>query len=361
MRAGGAGGAAWWGRVWAGGRGPLIVGVVVALAVGGLGGFVVASELQGNGGGAVAAPTTGGPTTPPTVGDPTTTRRAPTTRPPTTRPGTTVPSTTGPPDGDDRARSVLGRRDPRPDGVKSFVSAFGGGAGGPGPCEELGDPTAPTVAVPGSSPPDLSRGEVRVGEADRICLFGFEPLALLQVRVVEPTGRVWNHQVCFLCNQPPDKPPAAGVTRAAWIPWDSAPGDALGRYRVAVIQDGATRAGGSFRLGRQPRRMLRVLESFGELEMPRPSGTTIHVLLAGFRPRSTVRLHLYHTTASTPYTPGEYRTTVEVGTDGNGEHLYLLPTRSDDPEGCYVVEPQPEVDFDRLPYDAAGSMAFCLT
>jgi len=158
-----------------------------------------------------------------------------------------------------------------------------------------------------------------------ICMTGFQPNQPVVVQIVGPAG------VVRRVEEPGDRD---GAAQAVWIPF---PTDALGTYTVTALQSGV-QAVNTFTL-RPVQYPALVLAPDGG-----GPGTTFQIGLAGFQPHQRVALFLYRSgvtgdcadvfldcqwvyLAALP--PAEV--------DAQGQTIYHLPTRADDPENRYKV------------------------
>lgn len=135
--------------------------------------------------------------------------------------------------------------------------------------------------------------------------------------------------------------------------WSIVLGSPLGRYAVTARQ-GAHKLTGTFLVSARTQPspstwavapLVRVLPRYG------PPGTRFRVALAGFDPRQVIRLHLYRGVyGGNPF----YKTTLgSVEADDRGEATYDLVTRTEDPDGDFLVVTDPRSNG----IDAAGPLA----
>jgi hypothetical protein len=215
---------------------------------------------------------------------------------------------------------VLKRRDPLPNGVAARVWPFADGAAGDSACE--GDRPNPTTLVP---------DRVGVGELREFCLWGFPAGKILTVEITAPDGGIERRTICYWCYR--------GENATLW---GSIPGNTLGTYHV-VIKQGATQLAADF--GLQPQRvpLLRVVGSEAEYtnEHPTRAGTSVRIVIAGFRPDTLIDLDFYYF-PDRLLPEARYITTLAVKTDADGQRVYNLPTYPTD-KGCYVLRTRPPV------------------
>ena len=214
--------------------------------------------------------------------------------------------------------SLLQRRDAPPTGVADQVSFFGIGNGG---CSD--EPETPTVhffsyqlgEVPGPATVDM-------GDSFAFCLAGFDPAGDVEVVVQRPDGNELNRTVA---------PPPNSDFPVRTLSWDPVPGDPLGAYMVTARQGAAT-ASGKFTVQLASQRGLRVIR--GGLSSLEP-GDTVRIALTGFEANESVPIHIYGPRGESAQ--HVYLTTVAPRVDGDGQLLYELVTRPNDPEGFYYL------------------------
>ena len=268
--------------------------------------------------------------------DPATTVRPSTSQPPTT--ATTTAPTTTPPTATTRAPtttrpvSPLQRTTSRPAGLAAQFNLGLGGADTP--CTALEPPSAePSIAAP--EQPGLGRLYL-------MCFYNFSDSAPLQVTIEGPDGSAEHH------------PTSRGSrTGTALLRWGGEPGDPLGQYEIEAVQ-GPLTARATFRLERQRLPTLRVAQNVVVTDRVE-AGTTVTVLLAGFRPGGMVRLHTYHLPLdqADPDSPcigtlthpakARYRSSANLTMNGRGELTYRIPTSRTDPKGCYAFQTTPRL------------------
>lgn len=259
--------------------------------------------------------------------------------------GGTPPVTGSAPSGGG-GESVLRRRDVRPADVADQNKFF---SGGPPPtqcnfltADELGDPTDPTVVVPGFEDPAApNTGRIGIGEAAEVCFLNFTPNRPITLEIAHDGDGV-EQEVCWQC---PGQPAEGFFT--------SAPGDPVGSYDVTATQavsgQPTKRATGQFTLGYQPEGngLLVVAESPSRGFESVPRGTTVHVSLAGFGPGASVPLALYYTPTVVDEDYGsltlDFVAVEDVTMDSHGQTLVEIETLEDDPRGCYVFDTSPPV------------------
>jgi hypothetical protein len=262
--------------------------------------------------------------------DPATTVRPSTSQPPTTATTTTPPTATTRAPTTTRPVSPLRRITPRPAGLAAQFDLGLGGADTD--CTALEPPSAePSIAGP--EQPDL-------GLLYPVCFYNFSDSAPVQVTINGPDGSVERH----LSSRDP-------WTGTAVLWWGTEPGDPLGQYEIEAVQKPLT-ARATFRLMRQRLPTLRVVQNVVVTDWVE-AGTTVTVVLAGFRPGARVRLHTYHLPLdevdpdfpgiSTVAHPGmaSYRSSADLTMDGRGELTYRIPTSRADPKGCYAFQTTP--------------------
>jgi hypothetical protein len=242
--------------------------------------------------------------------------------------------------------SLLARSDKVPNDIDEYVAFVGGGAGGAGPCGEFASDGTwdgpPTVRVPGnlagdsrvSASPD--RGSMEIGEHGEICLFGFEP-GPVDV-YIEPPGF-----------GPLKIRTLVQLDEAESTTWGVLPmvGDPLGTYHVSADQ-GSVESTGDFIVTPATDPVLMVQESLfdnGE-HFTVKRGKTLHLAVAGFRPRSTVTLQIFH--GLTTRSDTKFVTSTTIHTDAKGSARYDLKTRAADPAGCYAFRTQPDSLIDEF-------------
>jgi hypothetical protein len=173
-----------------------------------------------------------------------------------------------------------------------------------------------------------------------VCFYNFPDPAPLQVTIKGPDGSVEHH--------PTSRNSRTGT---AFLWWGSEPGDPLGQYEITAVQ-GPRTARATFRLERQRLPTLRVVQNVVVTDWVE-AGTTVTVLLAGFRAGGLVRLHTYHLPLDQvdPDFPGigtlahpgkaRYRSSANLTMNGRGELTYRIPTSRADPKGCYAFQTTP--------------------
>jgi hypothetical protein len=274
-------------------------------------------------------PSTSAPPDPATTVRPSTSQpptTATTTTPPTATATTRVPTTT-------RPVSPLRRTTPRPAGLGAQFDLGLGGADTD--CTALEPPSA-DPAIAGPEQPDL-------GLLYPVCFYNFSDPAAVQVTIKGPDGSVERHLS--------SRDPGTG-TAVLW--WGSEPGDPLGQYEVEAVQ-GPRTARATFRLVRQRLPTLRVVQNVLVTDWVE-AGTTVTVVLAGFRPGARVRLHTYHLPLDQvdPDFPGvgtlahpgvaSYRSSANLTMNSQGELTYRIPTSRADPKGCYAFQTTPPLE-----------------
>ncbi|MGI9021797.1 MAG: hypothetical protein ACR2HV_00920 [Acidimicrobiales bacterium] len=186
------------------------------------------------------------------------------------------------------------------------------------------EPDGPVVTIFS----DTAEPTVVMGRYFDICFPGFVPDQAVVAECTFPDGTTQERRVDDFSLVGPD---GAGI---AYIFWYTAPGQPLGRYEISATQ-GRLRATGAFVVERATRERLQVIppeQPTSDDQLPPVQarrGTSIPVALAGFAPRSSASLNLYH--------DGDYVTTVTAGVDDTGQTLYQLATEPDDPSGTYCV------------------------
>jgi hypothetical protein len=323
-------------------------------------GAALTLSLAGCGPGNPAALSGGGV---PPIGSDTTTGAGPTT---SNAPSTTVGSTTGgtaagtsvipttaPPSTPETSApgatlSLLQRHDAPPADVSGIIGFYLGGAGPPPDCSETFRDEkfdSPALAVPG--PEARTRwdtGDVRIGWSNAICVSHFREGPPIRLVVTGPSGIVIDQNLCSPCS---------GTFH--WIPWTSFPGDPVGAHLVTASQEN-TEVKGFFRLLHGTAPLLYVDKSPGrDVASIRP-GSTVRVGLSGYQPNTTVAVDMLHTSAA----GSRYVTTLQARTDAYGEWLTSIPTRPDDPLGCYTFGTRPPVD-DYLKTRSGRVNGFCLS
>jgi hypothetical protein len=210
-----------------------------------------------------------------------------------------------------------------------------GGAGGGSVCDDGEDGSGldmsrlpePTIAIGTPQRPNFE--VVEVAQPIQLCLWRFRSDAPVQVTVSYPDGRV------------------AVSSGTAYVNWAAVPGDPLGDYQVTAVQ-GQLRALGTVRVvDATERRLLVVGNGVDEQAYQRfERGQTIQVAIGGYRPWSGVQLLVYHTPEGRLQRGGppllEFRTWVQLRTDGQGGSTYSLRTAAGDPSGCYGLDTLPE-------------------
>ncbi|MEU4420215.1 hypothetical protein AB0F81_06285 [Actinoplanes sp. NPDC024001] len=186
-----------------------------------------------------------------------------------------------------------------PEGVPAQLDLF---LGGGSRCAGMGDDGPPRIRV---------RPVVEIPTAPILCFGGFDGSRDLTVTVTTSTGT------------------RSTFTIKAY--WDSLseieyllpPGSPTGRYQVHAAQ-GRTTVSTTFEVRRAsvPTLWLKNLITQGE---------TIHVYLGGFAPGQPVGLHLY----ACPQL--QYRTTMTVSIDHNGEGRLDLRTNTATEPTCYAM------------------------
>ncbi len=262
------------------------------------------------GGGTSDTATTGSDGSATTTGsDPSSATTAP---PGTTSNVTTAPGSgggTGPGGGSPQAQSeqsLLQRRDAPPSGIRSQFEFFQEGNGF---CRGL--PSGPPRALVEVNP-------VEIGQFFAICFPDFVKHRPVNAEVTLPNGDVRRSLVTDIDTD--------GV--AYWA-WSALPGDPLGAYGVSATQD-AVRGTGTFTVNRASRP--------GILVPPPhlgPPGTTFRLAIFGFEPNEMVPVYVYRTGTNGGGGLYDFVTTLSVPVDAEGQAIYELRTRADDPRGTY--------------------------
>jgi hypothetical protein len=321
----------------------LLVGAL-AVSVGGIGGFVLASGRR-------SPPQPGLTTSGLAATSPSVKRIAPTAAPPSNTPPPTTTTTAAPqPTASPSTRtrvgaSLLRRHDALPAGVAAEMTSFFGGAGGLA-CDESIDPppTQPTVSLLGVV------DTVAIGAEYDLCLINFTSGKPVSLRITRPDGSVERRTVCPDCPGSNDDP-------SLWV-WSTVPGDPIGSsYRFRATQ-GDLVASATYDAQYQQEPLLRVVEHNSRFAGMRVrGGADVHVVLAGFPPSQVMVLLVYHARGGGV---ARYIASQAVQADVRGQRLYVLHTTRQDPAGCYVLRTQPAVNYRALPGVTAHIDQFCL-
>jgi hypothetical protein len=244
--------------------------------------------------------------------------------------------------------SILRRRDARPGTVQELGNPY---LGGPPP---QGADCVYGYEVPaGPGPAVIVFPKMVLGEATTICLSKFTGTANVSVQVKRADASMWTAQV---------SPKPRTDEALPSVDFATMPGDPTGTYTVTATQ-GTLKATGTFAVDYAVNQhILVVAESPGRGVASVARGQPIHIGLAGWKASQRIELSLHYSPAPTPAEDAKFITLISVTVDARGQRVYTLPTRADDPKGCYVVNTKPAEE----PQGALGRLkgsivAFCLT
>ncbi len=242
--------------------------------------------------------------------------------------------------------SVLRRRDARPGSVQELGNPYIGG-----PPAQGADCVFGNDAPVGSGAAIFVFPKMVLGEANTICLSKFTGTANVSVGVKRADASTWTAQV-----SPKPRPDE----QLPSVDFFTMPADATGTYTVTATQ-GTLKATGTFVVDYAvDRHILVVAESPGRGVASLARGKPVHIGVAGWKAGQRVELSLHYSSATTPGDNAKFITLISVTVDARGQKLHTLPTRTDDPKGCYVVNIRPT----ETPQDALGRGAnatFCLS
>ncbi|WP_163552489.1 hypothetical protein [Candidatus Frankia alpina] len=220
--------------------------------------------------------------------------------------------------------SVLNAHDLPPAGVDL---SLGTAIGGDFPlCRELAEEYSgpgPVILVNGV---DRNGADLGLLRKYQFCPVGFDPGTRLAIAVTASSGEVaQSAEICMVCDSPTD---ARLLNALYWTPFLGTP---AGRYTVAAT-DGRQVWQTVFTLLPGSASPLMVIRDYNNDLHP---GDEAVVELAGFRPGDQVAIDFYY--ASDPSAKSEYRTSVVVQTDDQGNARYRLATDADDPRGGWAI------------------------
>jgi hypothetical protein len=216
------------------------------------------------------------------------------------------------------ADSVLKRRNTPPAGVEPQFVWCGGGDGGPEPCPRGGTPSIIADTAIEEGPMVL--------DTFQLCFPGFAVHQPLTLEIRGPSGKRESLQIN------PDPRTATFEVILVFTP-----NDPLGNYALLARQGSAMHATINLKLRKltiMPNARIVSGRSVTTWQPKFHRGDTILVALAGYKPGRTVALHLYRHDGAKLFV---YSTTVKVRTDSDGEALYRLLTKRNDPKGKYMI------------------------
>lgn len=232
--------------------------------------------------------------------------------------------------------SVLNAHDLPPAGVDlSLGAAIGGDLA---TCREIAQEYSgpgPVILINGLDRNGAGLGLLRNYQ---FCPVGFGPGTRLAITLTAPSNEVVQSiEICMIC----EDPAAAGLLDALhWTPFLGTP---TGRYTVAAT-DGRQVWQTAFTLLPGATSPLLVIRDYNNDLHP---GDEAVVELAGFRPRDRVAIDFYF--AGDSPTNSEYRTSVVLQTDDQGNARYRLVTDADDPRGGWNLLSRPAGGFPQEP------------
>ncbi|CAJ59843.1 MULTISPECIES: hypothetical protein [Frankia] len=172
----------------------------------------------------------------------------------------------------------------------------------------------------------------------QVCPVGFDPGTRLAVAVTAASGEVVRStEICMVCDSPAD---AELLDALYWTPFLGTP---AGRYTVTAT-DGRQVWRTAFTLLPGATSPLMVIRDYDNDLHP---GDEAVVELAGFRPGDQVAIDFFF--AGESQAKGEYRTSVVLRADDQGNARYRLVTDEDDPRGGWNLLARPAGGFPSKP------------
>ena len=220
------------------------------------------------------------------------------------------------------ADSVLKRRNTPPAGVEPQFVWFGGGDGGPEPCPKGGTPSI----IAGMGYPSVIEDGLMVLDSFQLCFPGFVAHQPLTLEIRGPSGKRESLQA--------DLDPRTDTYDVILV---FTPDDPRGNYTLRARQGTMRHATINLKLRKltiMPNARIIYGRSVTTWQPKFRRGDTVLVALAGYKPRKTVSLRLYRHDGAKLFV---YSTTVKVRTDSDGEAVYRLRTKRNDPKGKYMI------------------------